>query len=71
MTKSSGWGVVGRLADGRQLYRCPPTSRRGGQDQWSPRVTQAARFNSREEAERVASEFETNAAAKQYLVVRI
>jgi hypothetical protein len=36
-----------------------------------PRVTQAIRFTTREEAERVAASFETNSAAKEYLVVQI
>jgi hypothetical protein len=46
-------------------------NRRGGQDQWSPHVTQALQFASREDAERVASGFETNADAKEYSVVQI
>ena len=70
MPARAQWGVAVRLADGRRLYWCPPGSRRGGQDQWSPRVSQAIRFAAREDAERVIAEFDKTAAVSEYLVVR-
>lgn len=42
------WAVVARLADGRQVYWCASGSRRGGQDQWSPRASQALRYARRQ-----------------------
>lgn len=71
VSTARSWGVVVRLADGRRLFWCAPSSRRSGQDQWGPRDTQALRFTTQEEAQRVAAQFETNAAAKEYLVVQL
>lgn len=71
MPAGAQWGVAVRLADGRKLYWCAPGSRRGGQDQWSPRVSQALRFDALEDAERIIAGFGETAAAWEYVVVRI
>ena len=71
MANAGGWAVVVRLANGSRLYWCAPESRRGGQDRWSPRRTQALRFATKADAERAAAEFGVNAAAKEYLVVAL
>jgi hypothetical protein len=65
------WAVVARLADGRHLYWCAPGSRQGGQDQWSPRASQALRYAMRADAERVIAGFDQPSAVKEYLVVRV
>jgi hypothetical protein len=65
------WGVAVRLADGRKLYWCAPGSRQGGQDQWGPRVSQALRFATQDDAERVIADFDKTAAVKECLAVRI
>ena len=68
---SSGhkWVVAARLADGSLRYLCAPGTRRGGQDEWSPRVKQARTFPSEAEAEKVAGGFTPNAAAKEYVAI--
>ena len=71
MANAGGWAVVVRLANGSRLYWCAPESRRGGQDRWSPRRTQALRFATKAHAERAAAEFDVNAVAKAYLVVAL
>ena len=71
MSTRARWSVAVRLADGRKLYWCAPGSRRGGQDEWSPRVSQALRFATQKDAERVIAEFDKTSAVKEYLVVRI
>jgi hypothetical protein len=63
------WVIVVRLADRRRMFWCAPGGRRGGQDRWSPRETQALRFAAKGDAERAVAQFETNAAAKEYVVV--
>ena len=60
-----------RLADGSLRYLCPPGTRRGGQDEWSARANQALTFPNKADAEKAASAFEVNAAAKEYLAVRL
>jgi len=60
-----------RLADGSYRYLCAPGSRRGGQDEWSPRRDQALSFASETEAATLAGSFEPNALAKEYLTVRL
>ena len=64
------WGVAVRLPDGTHLYLCPAGEGRRGQQDWG-RQSQARRFDTKEEAERVADAFETNSAAKEYEVVRL
>ncbi len=61
--------VAIRLADGTLQYVCDPGSRTGGQDEWSPRPTQALRFPSHAEAESRAANFSTDGAAKEYTAV--
>jgi hypothetical protein len=61
------WAVTVRLADGSLRYLCPSGTRRGGQDDWSPRVNQTLRFPSKADAEEVAKGFALNGAAKEYL----
>jgi hypothetical protein len=64
------WGVVVRLADGRRLFYSPG-SRRQGQEEWSPRPTQAHRYSTQADAERVAGTLTTNAQAGEYLAVQL
>ena len=71
VSNAAGWAVVVRLANGSRLYWCAPGSPRRGQDQWSPRRTQALRFATKADAERAAAEFAVNAHAKEYLVVAL
>lgn len=65
------WAVAVRLADGSLRYLCAPGTRRGGQDEWSPRPNQALVFASQADAQEAARRFELNAAAKEYLTVRL
>jgi hypothetical protein len=67
----SRWAVAVRLADGSRRLLCAPESRTGGQDQWSPRLTQARSFSSQAEAEKSAAAFMTNDTAKEYLAIRL
>ena len=69
--KAEAWVVAARLSDGSGLYFSPPGSRVGGQDEWSPRVNQAVRFDSKAEAEQVAARFDVNGVVKEYLVVKL
>ncbi|MDT4939403.1 MAG: hypothetical protein QOG80_3074 [Pseudonocardiales bacterium] len=61
--------IVAILADGRRVYWCPAGSRRGGQDQWSPRASQALRYPTREQAEEVVATFGGPASVTGYEVV--
>jgi hypothetical protein len=63
------WVVAARLADGSLRYLCAPGTRRGGQDEWSPRIEQARTFLSEADAEQVAGGCTPNAAAKEYLAI--
>jgi hypothetical protein len=65
------WVAAVRLADGSLRYLCPSGTRRGGQDDWSPRANQALRFPSKADAEKVADGFEVNATPKEYLALRL
>jgi hypothetical protein len=71
MAKEAQWAVAVRLADGSHLYLCAAGTRRGGQGNWSTRVNQALRFAAKAEADNVVAGFELNAAAKEYVVVRL
>jgi hypothetical protein len=71
VVNAGGWAIVVRLANGSRLYWSAPESRRGGQDQWSRRITQARRFTTKIDAESVAAGFDLNAQAKEYLVVAL
>jgi len=71
MASGQQWVVAVRLADGSLRYLCPPGTRRGGQDEWSTRANQALTFRDRDDAEKAASAFEVNAAAKEYLAMRL
>ncbi|HEX6519709.1 MAG TPA: hypothetical protein VF070_06785, partial [Streptosporangiaceae bacterium] len=68
------WGVVVRREDGAQLYYFV---HEGHVDSWGKplefwgRETQAYRFPSEEHARRRAATMQTNAAAKEYTVVRL
>lgn len=62
------WGVVVRLADGRRLYYSPDSGRQG-QEEWSPRASQAQRYDTREDAELAAANFTTNAHAQECVAV--
>jgi len=65
------WAVAVRLSDGSLRYLCPSDTRRGGQDDWSPRADQAVRFVSESDAQEVAATFDLSTSAKEYLVVRV
>ena len=67
--KRAEWGVVVRLPDGRRLFYSPESGRQGQED-WSPRESQARRYATREEAEREAEAFSTNAQAREYLAIQ-
>jgi hypothetical protein len=62
------WGIAVRLADGSHRYYCLEGAIQG---QWGPRESQARRFASADDAQRQASAFQTNDAAKEYLVVHL
>ncbi len=68
--KRAAWGVVLRLADGSRLFYSPESGRHGQED-WSPRESQARRYATREEAEREAEGFTTNGQAREYLAIRL
>ena len=68
--RGAEWGVVVRLADGRRLYYSPDSGRQG-QEEWSPRESQAQRYATREGAEQVAANFTTNAQAREYVPVQL
>lgn len=71
MASMQQWVVAARLADGSLRYLCPHGTRRGGQDEWSPRANQALTFPNKASAEKAANAFEPNAAAKEYPAVRL
>ena len=62
------WGIAVRLADGSLRYYCLGG---GVQGQWGAHESQACRFDSEDAARRRASAFQTNDAAKEYLVVHL
>jgi hypothetical protein len=62
------WGIAVRLADGSRRYYCLEG---GVQGQWGVHESQALRFDSAADAERQAHSFQTNDAAKEYLVVHL
>jgi hypothetical protein len=64
----AAWGVAVRLADGSKLFYSPESGRHGQED-WSPRESQARRYATQEEAEREAQAFRTNAQAREYQVI--
>jgi len=64
------WGIAARRADGTHVYLCPAGEGRRGQQDWG-RQSQAQRFATKEEAQRVVDTFETNSAAKEYEVVQL
>jgi hypothetical protein len=68
--KGAEWGVVVRLADGSSLFYSPGSGRQGQED-WSPRESQARRFATQEEAKREAASVSTNAQAQEYRAVRL
>lgn len=65
----SSWVVTAVLRDGSRTYWSAPASRVGGQDQWSPRLSQALRYPTRTEAEGVVSGFDRSAAVSAYEVM--
>lgn len=68
--KRADWGVAVRLADGSRLFYSQGSGRQGQED-WSPRESQARRYATREEAEREAEAFDTNAQAREYLAIQL
>jgi hypothetical protein len=68
--RGAEWGVVVRLPDGRQRYYSPDSGRQG-QEEWSPRVSQAHRYATGDDAERVAATRTTNAQAREHLAVQL
>ena len=69
MSVQARWAIIAVLADGRNAYWCAPGSRRGGQDQWSPRESQALCYSTRAEAEQVITTFTFSPAVSRYEVV--
>lgn len=71
---SERWGIVVRLANGAGgYYYLDPTqvdARGIPLERWG-RESQAQAFASEVEARRLADTFETNSAAKEYLVLRL
>jgi hypothetical protein len=63
--------VAARIAAGRRLYCSASGSRQRGQDQWSPRASQALRYATRADAERVIAGFDQPPAVKEYLVAQV
>lgn len=68
---NQAWGVAVRMADGSLRYWCAAGARRGGQDEWSPRASQARRFDDQASARREADQFTTSNASVEYLVVEL
>jgi hypothetical protein len=69
--KRAVWGVVVRLANGRQLFSRPGV-RRQGQEDWSPRESPARRYGNAGGRRRVGgSVHTTNAQAREYLVIQL
>lgn len=62
------WAIAVRLANGDHLYYLRGSD---GLERWSLRGSEAFRFATEEEAERLVSTFETNGAAQEYVVVRV
>lgn len=69
MSDQGRWVIVAVLADGTNTYWCAPGSRRGGQDQWSPRESQALRYPTRAQAEQVIATFDSSRAVSRYEVI--
>jgi hypothetical protein len=67
--RETAWVVAARLADGRRLYHSPKSGRQG-QQEWSPRTSQAHRYATRDDAERAAIGFATNSDALEYEVIQ-
>ena len=63
------WGIVVCLAGGQRLYLCAEDAGCSGRP-WGYE-SQAQRFESADDAEKVAATFQTNSAAKEYVVVRL
>ena len=68
---AGAWAVAARLADGSLRYWCAPGARRGGQDEWSPRASQARRFDDEAIARQAAERFTTSGVAVEYVVVKL
>lgn len=68
--KRAEWGVVVRLADGSHRFYAPQSGRQGQED-WSPRESQARRYPSREDAEREAASFTANSQAREYMAIKL
>ena len=63
------WEVAVHLNDGRLLYLCEDGERQG--QPWGPRVSQARRFPTNEDAQRYAAACLINASARRYEAVRL
>jgi len=64
------WGIIVRLNSGSRLYystRLDPA----GQPEWTPRVTEARRFDTEANATAEAAPMQRNRAAMEYEVVRL
>ncbi len=57
------------LNDGRVLYLCEDGQRQG--QPWGPRVSQARRFPTREDAQQYAQACSINASARSYEAIRL
>lgn len=69
MGSKPSWAIAAVLRDGSRTYWSAPASRVGGQDQWSPRLSQALRYATRDEAEGVVSGFDHSSAIRAYEVL--
>jgi hypothetical protein len=71
LPEHSGVWLCAWLTGGSCTGVPPEVGEVGGQDQWSPRVSQALRFDALKDAERIIAGFGEIAAAWEYVVVRI
>lgn len=75
LRRSPEWAIVARLADGSKVYFFLDAGYRdtggGPLPRWSSRESEAQRFCSEAEAQRLTVTMETNAHAREYLVVRL
>ena len=63
------WVIVVRRPDGSGLYYCESGGRRG-QTEWGL-ASQARRYESEAEASAIASSFDTNSVALEYMVIHM
>ena len=68
--RPSTWGVTARLSNGSVRYYAANTAR-AGQQEWSPRVTQAHPFSDEAAARRFAESCEVGGEVREYTVVKL